>query len=199
MGVQNKQMVSKIMIDNTHDNAEPTLTFRNVLGRDHSCDLHKIPTKSRTKKKKKKTRGWFAGKCLISGPDTLRSYKQENRDGGKFLFVHIKTRVNHLTHLSHTAPQWQKGITDNFVKIELSPLLRPEWQYLSVEIIKHPILALQTLKISVQKISFMYKSMGAKHSNWQFSQNNQYVSYALLSLGGQHSGSIHGQNDSKMC
>ena len=30
----------------------------------------------------------------------------------------------------------------------------------------------------------MYKSMGAKHSNWQLSQNNQYVSYALLSLGG---------------
>ena len=29
----------------------------------------------------------------------------------------------------------------------------------------------------------MYKSMGAKHSNWQLSQNNQYVSYALLSLG----------------
>ena len=26
--------------------------------------------------------------------------------------------------------------------------------------------------------------MGAKHSNWQLSQNNQYVSYALLSLGG---------------
>ena len=30
----------------------------------------------------------------------------------------------------------------------------------------------------------MYKSMGAKHSNWQLSQNNQYVSYTLLSLGG---------------
>ena len=86
--------------------------------------------------------------------------------------------------LSYTAPQWQKGITDNFVKIELSPLLGPEWQYLSVGIIKHPILALQTLKISVQKISFMYKWMWAKYSNWQLSQNNQYVSYALLSLGG---------------
>ena len=34
-------------------------------------------------------------------------------------------------------------------------------------------------------MSFMYKSMGAKHSNWQLSQNNQYVSYALLSLGGR--------------
>ena len=33
-------------------------------------------------------------------------------------------------------------------------------------------------------MSFMYKSMGAKHSNWQLSQNDQYVSYALLSLGG---------------
>ena len=33
-------------------------------------------------------------------------------------------------------------------------------------------------------MSFMYKSIGAKHSNWQLSQNNQYVSYALLSLGG---------------
>ena len=32
----------------------------------------------------------------------------------------------------------------------------------------------------------MYKSMGAKHSNWQLSQNNKYVSYALLSLGGQY-------------
>ena len=32
-------------------------------------------------------------------------------------------------------------------------------------------------------MSFMCKSMGAKHSNWQLSQNNQYVSYALLSLG----------------
>ena len=42
----------------------------------------------------------------------------------------------------HTAPQWQKGITDNFVKIELSPLLGPEWQYLSLGIIKHPILDL---------------------------------------------------------
>ena len=30
----------------------------------------------------------------------------------------------------------------------------------------------------------MYKSMGAKDSNWQLSQNNQYVSYALLSLEG---------------
>ena len=29
----------------------------------------------------------------------------------------------------------------------------------------------------------MYKSMGAKHGDWQLSQNNQYVSYALLSLG----------------
>ena len=34
-------------------------------------------------------------------------------------------------------------------------------------------------------MSFMYKSMGAKHSNWQLSQNNQYVSYALLSWGGR--------------
>ena len=33
-------------------------------------------------------------------------------------------------------------------------------------------------------MSFIYKSMGAKHSNWKLSQNNQYVSYALLSLGG---------------
>ena len=32
-------------------------------------------------------------------------------------------------------------------------------------------------------MSFMYKSMGAKHSNWQVSRNNQYVTYALLSLG----------------
>ena len=32
-------------------------------------------------------------------------------------------------------------------------------------------------------MGFMYKSMGAKHSNWHLSQNNQYVSYALLSLG----------------
>ena len=34
-------------------------------------------------------------------------------------------------------------------------------------------------------MSFMYKSMGAKHSNWHLSQNNQYVSYALLSLEGR--------------
>ena len=34
-------------------------------------------------------------------------------------------------------------------------------------------------------MSIMYKSMGAKHSNWQLSQNNQYVSYALLSLGAE--------------
>ena len=33
--------------------------------------------------------GWFAVKCLISGPDTLRSYKQENRNGGKFLSVDL--------------------------------------------------------------------------------------------------------------
>ena len=32
-------------------------------------------------------------------------------------------------------------------------------------------------------MNFMYKSIGAKDSNWQLSQNNQYVSYALLSLG----------------
>ena len=32
-------------------------------------------------------------------------------------------------------------------------------------------------------MSFMYKSMGAQHSNWQLSQNNQYDSYAFLSLG----------------
>ena len=32
-------------------------------------------------------------------------------------------------------------------------------------------------------MSFMYKSMEAKHSNWELFQNNQYVSYALLSLG----------------
>ena len=36
-----------------------------------------------------KVSGWFAGKCLISGPDTLRSYKQENRNGGKFLSVDL--------------------------------------------------------------------------------------------------------------
>ena len=36
----------------------------------------------------------------------------------------------------------------------------------------------------------MYKSMGAKHSNWQLSQNNQYVSYALLSLGGSIVGKL---------
>ena len=33
--------------------------------------------------------GWIAGKCLISGPDTLRPYKQENRNGGKFLSVDL--------------------------------------------------------------------------------------------------------------
>ena len=41
-----------------------------------------------------------------------------------------------------TAAPRQKGITNNFVKIELSPLPGPEWQYLSVGIIKHPILDL---------------------------------------------------------
>ena len=30
----------------------------------------------------------------------------------------------------------------------------------------------------------MYKSIGAKHRNWQLSQNNQYVSYALFVVGG---------------
>ena len=45
----------------------------------------------------------------------------------------------------------------------------------------YPLLCLDYY--TVQKISYMYKSMGAKHSNWQLSQNNQYVSYALLSLG----------------
>ena len=87
----------------------------------------------------------------------------------------------------YTATPRQKGITDNFVKTELAPLPGPEWQYLSVGIIKHPVLDLQTLKIAVQKMSFMFKSMGAKHSNWQLFQNNQYVSYALLSWGGQYS------------
>ena len=38
-------------------------------------------------------------------------------------------------------------------------------------------------------MNFMYKSMGAKHINWQLSQNNQYVSYALLSLGAVLKGS----------
>ena len=38
-------------------------------------------------------------------------------------------------------------------------------------------------------MSFKYKSVGAKHNKWQLSQNNQYVSYALLSWGG---GSIIG-------
>ena len=33
-------------------------------------------------------------------------------------------------------------------------------------------------------MSFVYKSVGAKLSNWQLSQNNQYVSNALLSFGG---------------
>ena len=40
-------------------------------------------------------------------------------------------------------------------------------------------------------MSFKYKSVGAKHSKWQLSQNNQYVSYALLSWGGGE-GSIIG-------
>ena len=44
--------------------------------------------------------------------------------------------------MAYAAAPWQKGITDNFVKIELSQVLGPEWQYLSVEIIKHPILDL---------------------------------------------------------
>ena len=43
-------------------------------------------------------------------------------------------------------------------------------------------------------MSFMYKSMGAKHSNWQLSRNNQYVSYALLSLGGFWSHKNYRQN-----
>ena len=30
-------------------------------------------------------------------------------------------------------------------------------------------------------MNLMYKPMGVRHSNWQLSQNNQYVSYALLS------------------
>ena len=33
-------------------------------------------------------------------------------------------------------------------------------------------------------MSFMYKSIGAKHSNKQLSQNNQYVSYAFCRWGG---------------
>ena len=33
--------------------------------------------------------GWFAGKCLITGPDTLRLCKQENRNGGEFLSVDL--------------------------------------------------------------------------------------------------------------
>ena len=34
-------------------------------------------------------------------------------------------------------------------------------------------------------MSFVYKLMGAQwHSNWQLSQYNQYVSYALLSWAG---------------
>ena len=93
-------------------------------------------------------------------------------------------------YVVYSAVQRQKGITDNFFKIELLPLPGPEWQYLSVEIIKQPILNLQTLKMSVPKMRFMYKSMGAKHSNWQLSQNNQYVSYALLSLRGSIVNSI---------
>ena len=93
--------------------------------------------------------------------------------------------IFHFHHQHFTAAPRQKGITDNFVKIELSPLSGPEWQYLSEEIIKHPILDLWTLNISVQKMSFMYKPMGAKHSNWKLSQNNQYVSYAPLSLGAE--------------
>ena len=35
------------------------------------------------------TAGWFAGKCLISGPDTLRSYKHENRNGAKFFSLDL--------------------------------------------------------------------------------------------------------------
>ena len=46
----------------------------------------------------------------------------------------------------NAAVQRQKGITDNFVKIELSPLPGPEWQYLSVQTIKYPILDLYQFK-----------------------------------------------------
>ena len=49
---------------------------------------------------------------------------------------------------------------------------------------KTPYFRLINPKNISSKMSFMYKSMGAKHSNWQLSQNNQSVSYALLSWGG---------------
>ena len=49
----------------------------------------------------------------------------------------------------HTATPRQKGITDNFVKIELLPIAGPEWQYLPIGTVKCISLLFFTLKNSV--------------------------------------------------
>ena len=65
--------------------------------------------------------------------------------GGKLMVYH-RSHQNVHWYSKHpiffTAAPRQKGITDNFVKIELPPLQGPEPQYISVGIIKHPILDL---------------------------------------------------------
>ena len=47
----------------------------------------------------------------------------------------LRARASLINMDRCTAAPWQKGITDNLNKIELSPLPGLEWQYLSVVII----------------------------------------------------------------
>ena len=67
----------------------------------------------------------------------VKAFKFYNWKGSEILFFFF---IIFLNVIIYTAVPRQKGITDNFVKIELSPLPGPEWQYFSVGIIKHPIL-----------------------------------------------------------
>ena len=84
----------------------------------------------------------------------------------KFYHSHITSHPLHISLyiylLYYTATPRQKGITDNFVKTELPLLPGPEWQYLSVGIIKHPYFRLLNPKNISSKNEFYVQVNGSQ-------------------------------------
>ena len=89
----------------------------------------------------------FAPKILMLVP-SLRGHSWIQHEK-RTLSTHILT-----PYYYYTAIQRQKGIADNFVKIELSPLPGPEWQYLSVQNHKIPYFRLISPKNISSKNEF---------------------------------------------
>ena len=88
------------------------------------------------------------------------------------------------TSCKNAIPVWQlycrpmtKGHNWQFCQNWVSTITRSRVTIFIIRNQKTPYFRLINPKTISSKNEFMYKSMRAKHSNWQLSQNNQYVSY----------------------